>query len=211
MSKKGLGVDLYQANKEMSARVVDFMTKKVWGITLSKRASVKIEELKASIKGLKNAEGSILGDQTESINKLEAQIVTLREKLSEQKKAEASFAWTDADNALYNEYKDAEDMLAVGRAICAWFDKYGLKVTPEIRLVREMTDAISGVRCATTTTIVRSDAKTLTAKRTKTDFLKVYYSRLNELMQMAGTISPAQIPEDIRDLYAIKKSSKKSN
>lgn len=210
MSKKGLGIDLYQVPKDITARVVEFMDKKVWGITLSKRCAVKVEELQSSIKGLKNAEGSVLGDQSANIAKLEKTIEELRAKVAEQKKAETTFAWTDADLALYNSYKDAQSWDEVCRAICAWFDKQGLTVSADLGLIRTLANAISGMRCASAGVIVRSEGRTLTDKRTKVDVLKVFYSTLNELMQIAGTISPAQIPADVREMYAIKKNTKKS-
>ena len=198
-------VDLFQADKTMAERVSDFMQKKVWGITLQARYKKEVETIQASIEGLRKLEGSILAEQTEgNIKALEDRIVELTEALKKQKEEEATFSFTEADNTLFTAYKKATTNAMVYSAIVEWFKGYNLDVDCTT-FVQSMMDAISGKQPGNNKSIIRSGATVFNAeKRTKTNFLKVFYGELAEAMLKAGTLKATAIPEDVREFYAPK-------
>ena len=208
-------VDLFQASKDMGIRVSDFMSKKVWGIALSTRYKKEVAEIEAAINGLKKCAGSVLADSAETdIVALEARIPVLHEAMQKQKEEEATFTFTEADNTLYKSYKSATTIAQVHSAFEVWFRVYDLEVA-NTTFINDIVAAISGFQPANNKTVVRSEATVFTDKRTKTNFLKVFYGKLAEEMLKAGTLKATAIPEDVREFYAPKKKegkrSKKAN
>lgn len=203
-------VDLFKADKEMAERVSDFMSKKVWGITLQARYKKEVETIQASIEGLRKLEGSILAEQTETnIKALESRIEELSEALKKQKEEEATFSFTEADEAMYTAYKKATTNAMIYSAIVEWFKGYNLDVDGTM-FIQSMMDAIGGKQPNNNKGIIRSGATVFNAeKRTKTNFLKVFYGELAEAMLKAGTLKATAIPEDIREFYAPKAKTKK--
>lgn len=203
-------VDLFKADKTMAERVSDFMSKKVWGITLQARYKKEVETIQVSIEGLRKLEGSILAEQTEAnIKALEDRIVELTEALKEQKEEEATFSFTEADEAMYTAYKKATTNAMIYSAIVEWFKGYNLDVDGTM-FIQSMMDAIGGKQPNNNKGIIRSGATVFNAeKRTKTNFLKVFYGELAEAMLKAGTLKATAIPEDIREFYAPKAKTKK--
>lgn len=208
--KKTMNVDLFQADKAMGERVADFMQKKVWGITLTARYKKDVETIEKSIEGLRKLEGSILQNQTEeNVKALEARIVELKAALDKQKEEEATFTYTDADLALYEAYKKATTNAMIYNGIVKWFSNYHLDVDGTM-FIQNIMAAISGKQPENNKGIIRSGAtKFNSEKRTKTNFLKVFYGELAEAMLKAGTLKPTAIPEDVREFYAPKKKDKK--
>lgn len=208
--KKNMNVDLFQADKAMGERVADFMQKKVWGITLTARYKKDVETIEKSIEGLRKLEGSILQDQTEeNVKALENRIIELKAALDKQKEEEATFTYTEADIELYNAYKKATTNAMIYNAIIKWFSNYHLDVDGTM-FIQNMMDAISGKQPENNKGIIRSGATRFNAeKRTKTNFLKVFYGELAEAMLKAGTLKATAIPEDVRDFYAPKKTTNK--
>lgn len=203
-------VDLFQADRTMADRVSDFMQKKVWGITLQTRYKKEVETIQASIEGLRKLEGSILAEQTEAnIKALEDRIVELTEALKKQKEEEATFSFTEADEAMYTAYKKATTNAMIYSAIVEWFKCYSLDVDGTM-FIQTMMDAIGGKQPNNNKGIIRSGATVFNAeKRTKTNFLKVFYGELAEAMLKAGTLKATAIPEDVREFYAPKAKTKK--
>lgn len=203
-------IDMFQADRAMAERVADYMTKKVWGITLRKRLSLDIKKLEDSIQGLENCRGSIIGTNVdEAIANIRTQIDEKKKKVAKQIADEARFEWCKADDIFYKAYKNAETKAQIYTAIEAWFAEYNLGVA-QTDFEFALMDAISGERNATATQIIRSGATKFTVeKRTKNDILRIFYGKLSEKMLEVGTLKPATIPEDIRDAYAPKKRNKK--
>ena len=202
-------VDLFKADKAMSDRVAEFMQKKVWGITLTTRYKKDVEDCEATISGLEKLKGSILAKSAdEDILAVQQRMADLKAKLDKQKEEEASFEYSKEDTAMYNGYKKATTVAQIHTAIEAWFRVYGLEVCGST-LINEIISAVSGERFATNRTIVNSGATTFTGKRSKTDFLKVFYGKLSEKMLEAGTLKATAIPEDIQEYFAPKKKEGK--
>lgn len=206
MTKK---VDMFKADRAMADRVAEFMTMKVWGITLKVRLNKDIKKLEDSIQGLENCRGSMVGvDVDVAIARNRALIDDKRKKYEEQVKNEALFAWTDADNAFFKAYRNAETMAQVYTALEKWFEVYHLDVA-QTNLEDDIINAIRGGRNATARQIINSGATRFTTdKRAKNDVLKLIYGKLSEKMLEVGTLKPATIPEDVREYYAPKKANK---
>lgn len=204
--------DLFKADKAMSGRAAEFMRTKVWGITLKARCKAEIAKAEASIEGLRNLDGSVLGNKgKDSIMALEAHITELNNKLTEQLKEEATFELTENDKTFYKSYKEAENESAVINAIIAWFGAYNLTVTGDNDIVISILEAISGKKRASAKVIINSGAtKFVENKRTKTDVIGLFYGTLAERMLEVGTLKAEAIQEDVREFYAPKKKSKKN-
>ena len=209
-------VDFFKADKSMSTRVADFMSKKVWGITLKSRLTREIRGLEDKIANLEKLRGSILdktdedGNNTLDLQKkeFEAQSEVKQNELKAQLEAEAKFEFTDNDNRFFKAYKSAKTDKEVKDAIIGWFEEYKLDVKGTTTL-DNLADAISGSRRANSKTVIRSNATQFTNdKRTKGDVLGVFYGRLSELMLAVGTLKATAIQEDVREFYAPKKNNK---
>lgn len=202
-------VDLFKADRSMAERVADFMSKKVWGIALTTRYKKDIADCESAISGLEKCKGSILAESADAdIEAIHKTMSDLKVKLDKQKEEEAFFEYSKEDTAMYNGYKKATTVAQIHTAIEAWFRVYGLEVCGSM-LINEIVSAVSGERFATNRTIVNSGATVFTGKRSKSDFLKVFYGKLSEKMLEAGTLKATAIPEDIREYYAPKKKEGK--
>lgn len=201
-------IDLFKADKAMAERVSKFMNAKVWGIVFRKRAEQDIKAFEGSIEAKKRLEGSTLWEKAQAdIASLEADIVSTKEALKKNIEENATFDYTEADNAFYKSYKEAESDAAVVEAVEAWFRGYKLEVAGTDFLA-DIIHAISGERKAGAGVIIKSGATQFTiAKRAKNDVLCVFYGKLSEKMLEAGTLKATEIPEDIRAMYAPKKKS----
>lgn len=203
--------DMFKFDRAFSERITEFMRCKVWGITLRKRWSLEKKQLEAAIDGLRNCEGSIVGDVDADIQAIEAKIAKRQQVITDQLKDEASFSWNDTDNVFYKAYKNAVDWTEVIDGMLDFCVSYGIERNEIGKdIVNDVLATISGGRKASATAIIRSDAKVFTNdKRTKTDVLSLMYGRFAEHCIKAGTIKPADIPEDIREAYAPKKKGNK--
>ena len=212
MAKNVNKVDLFKADKAMAERVSKFMNAKVWGIVYRKRAEADIKAFEGSIEAKKRMEGSVLWDKAQAeIASLEADIATTKEELKKNLEDNATFDYTEADNAFYKAYKEAENDDAVAEAVATWFRGYNLEVVGTDFLA-DILHAISGERKAGASVIIKSGATQFTiAKRAKNDILCVFYGKLSEKMLKAGTLKATEIPADIREMYAPKKKEKKSD
>lgn len=226
MANKTVRVDLFKAEKAMSERVSKFMNAKVWGIVYRKRAEQDIKAFEGSIDAKKRFEGSILwAEKEEEIKQLQKDIEDTKAAMKKNIEDNATFDYTDADNAFYKAYKDAEEVAEIYMAIINWFKGYGLELTMEHTIELEVDDkkkevnfveyfynAIAGERKATASVIIKSGATKFTiAKRVKNDVLCVFYGKLSEVMLQKGTLKATEIPEDVREMYAPKKKTNKKN
>lgn len=203
-------VDLFTADKAMSERVADFMQKKVWGITLTARYKKEVATIQAAIENLKNLDGSILGEKAhDSIETMQARIDKLHADMEKQKEEEATFSFSEADVKLYNSYKKATTEAMIHTAMCEWFKQYKLDVDGS-SLLNQLVSATSGKMPENNKGVIRSGATVFNSeKRSKSNFLKVFYGELAEAMLQAGTLKATAIPEDVREFYAPKKTDKK--
>lgn len=202
-------VDLFKASKEMSKRVGEFMTIKVWNITLKSRLKREIADLENKIVNLENLRGSIFSDEDIDAQKktFEEESTAKQEALKKQIEDEATFEFTENDKAFYKAYKAAKTDAQIKDAIVKWFEFYNVKDAKGSTIVNNIADAIDGKKRSTARTIIRSEAKQFNdAKRTKNDVLILMYGELAEAMLRVGTLKPTAIPEDVREFYAPKKN-----
>lgn len=208
---KAKKVDFFSADKGFSTRVVEYMHKKVWGITLKTRYIKDIEKLNAD-----NIRFDEIINSTDVVGEQELngaktlKLMTMKklqetkDKYDKQVEEEVKFEWNDADKKFYDTYKNK----GASAAITVFCAEYGLNVE-NTTLLTELEQAIGGARRATTKQIVNSSAKKFTDDiRTKGDVLGIIYGRLAEKMIAAGTIKAEQIPDDIKAAYAPKKNNK---
>lgn len=201
----GKNVDMFSASKEMSERVAKFMRVKVWGVTLKARLEKSMKDFDVRIDAMKGLEKDTGIDYTEVIEQIKA--VAKKAKVDYKKAVEEaeSFDYTSADLQLYADYKDG----SLVDGIISWCDKYDLVVDENTQLVQDLVKALGGARALGGRAIVRANAEKFTDNtRTKNDVLKVFYGKLAEAMMHAGTLKPEAIPEDVREMYAIKKKKK---
>lgn len=208
---KAIKCDLFSKDSSLRDRVADFMSKKVWGITLKARCNIEIKEAEASIAGLSKLMGSVREESAkESIKALEARIIELNTTLEKQLEEEALFAYTEQDNILFKSYKDATTSEEIKNAIIAWFASYDFDVAECADFLDMFLNAIAGERKAGAKAIINSGATNFTLdKRTKGDVMGIFYGKLAEFMLVKGALKPSAIPEDVREYYAPKKKSNK--
>lgn len=209
-------VDFFKADKALKARVVEFMNAKVWGIVLRKRAAAEREQFVTAIAAQMKLSGSIFDDDSrKTIANYQAKIDEIDKKLAEQLKKEAAFDYTDADRELYKQYKAAQTDREVWGGMCTWFSTYNLKVTDDkggmTAQLADLFEVVGGGRNLGQGAVIRANAEQFTDdKRTRNDFLRLFYGRLSEQMMQAGVLNPVEIPEDVREMFAVKKQGKKN-
>lgn len=203
MAKK---VNMFSASKAMSERVADFMSKTVWGGVLKTRLQTEVDAISVKMENVENLRGSILdidGGVDKMIEDYKAQLAALKKKYEEQVEAEAKFALTEDDLAFYAEYKKGN----LEKAVIDWASAYDLDVKGTAFLT-EVVDAISGRKAASFKKIVKSEGRQFTTERTKNDVIKTLYGTFADKMIEVGTLKPAQIPADVRDIVLSKKNGK---
>lgn len=201
MKKK---INMFEASKEMSARVAEFMKVRVYGATIQtryKRDMGAIDEKIAKTPEL--LKGSIFEEKTdEIIAELEAQRAEIADKYNELREKADKFVFTQADNDFYKEYKSGN----VVAGLIAWGKVYNLTIDGT-DFMQTLCDAISGVKNANAKTIITSGATKFTAIRNKGDILKVLYGTMAEKMLAVGTLKPEQLEDDVVEYYK-KKTAK---
>lgn len=202
--------DLCSKDPALRNRVADYMQKKIWGITLKARCKKEIQEKENAILALQKLEGSIKQDSAkETINELRIQILDLENALAKQIEKEATFAYTEYDIELYSSYKSATTDAQIYSALAKWFANYGFDVSKNAVFIKMFQNAIAGERRASASVIIRSEGQQFTvSKRSKSDMLNIFYSKLSEFMLVKNVLSAETIPADIREYYAPKKKNK---
>ena len=211
MTKKK--VDLFQADKAMSERVVDFMTKKVWSITLKVRCQAELEQLQKGVDYheymIEHGTEEERAESAMKLEKINTDMQSVQEKYKKQIEEESAFEWINQDNTFWKSYQKSETDEDIKKAICQWFAPYKLYDISGTTLEENIFKAISGERLTTAKKLVNSGAKIWTSRRTKTDVMKTFYAKLAEMMIDAGTIKATNIPEDVQKYYAPKEKKNK--
>lgn len=210
MAKK---FDWFKADKDMAVRVQDFILKKGEFITLKTRRAAEISGLKAKLARLLDPEVVVMtaekSKREQDIAALEAELAAVKDEYDELLAANAKFEYTDLDKALYKSYKDAENNADVEQAIVNWFTAYNASEIANTEALCAIMAAVSGEKWATARIQVNSGGTVFLGKRSRDDFLKVFYGRTAELMIAAGTLKTYNFPADIRAKYAPKERKTK--
>ena len=198
-------VNMFTAKKELATRVNEYMTKRVWSVVLRSRMKDGIKRLDAKIDALRDESSTVdKAARLDGIIKLMKERAELTEKVNEQVKNEATLELTDTDKAFLKAYKAAKNQKMLRDAVVDFCKAYDLDLIGK-DLLAEICTLISGGSKATTRTIVQSGATTFTKdKRSARQILDLVYGRLAERMLKAGTLKAADIPEDVRAMYAKK-------
>lgn len=201
-------VDLFKADKTMSARVEEYVKCRVLRKAIQKDYDDKIQSIDIAIKSIDNLKGSTLEKKDSDAQKLA--LFEAREKLVAEKKAqiakEATFELTKGDKEFKKALKGLSlDSPAIAEAIIEWFSNYGLEVTDSI-LLADVIAAIGGKedfhKLVDTEGI---DGITVDATRA----LSMLYWVAFRHMATVGTIKSAQIPEIIRNNFGEKAKAEK--
>ena len=132
-------INLFNADREMSNRVVEFMEKNVWSIAERRRVKDEIATLQKKHEGLKKALASSLKEDVfKEMLDCEAKISALDSKLAEDLKGN-KFEYSEADKALYKGYREGNLVFALRD----WFKQYNLTVA-ESNLEKDLRDALGG-------------------------------------------------------------------
>ena len=197
-------INMFEASKEMSTRVAEFMKVRVYGATIQTRYKRDIGEIDEKIaKTPELLKGSIFEEKTdEIIAELEIQRETISAQYQELREKADKFEFTQADNDFYKEYKNGN----VEAGLIAWCKAYNLTIDGT-DFMQTLANAISGVKNANAKTIITSGAKKFTSIRNKGDILKVLYGTIAEKMLAVGTLKPEQLDDDVVEYYK-KKTTK---
>ena len=204
-------VDLFKADKKMSARVEEYVKCRVLRKAIMKDYGDKIKAVDANLENQEKLRGSIHEDTIEA---QKAQLLLAREELIEERNkqiaAEATFEFTDGDKKFKKTLKGVSmDDPKVESAVVEWFKNYDLDVA-DSTLLSDILTAIGGKEDFNK--LVDSegvDGVTVDNNRA----LSMLYWVLFRHMATVGTIKPTQIPEIIRNNFgkaakAAKKAAK---
>lgn len=189
---------MFTAKKTLSTRVADFMTKTVWNGVLKTRLKAEADAIRVKMANVENLRGSIMDTDNRvdiMLGQYTQELADLEKKYAQQIEEEARFTYTEDDNAFFQAYKKGD----IQGAVLAWAGSYDLDLNGT-DFLGEVVDAVSGRKAASFRKIVKSEGREFTTNRTKQDVLKTLYGTFADKMIAAGTLKPAQIPEDVRDL-----------
>lgn len=206
MTKK---INMFKADRELSARVADFMTYHVSRITDTTRHDKTISGFRKDIASYENLRGSahVTTEQVDAmIADKVAEIEAENARYEKAREEKARWQWAQEDVELYKAINCRE---GVADAAVAWLNAWKLEADESTNIVRDIVDATKGRRKATARKIVNSGATTWTQDRTKADVLNVAYCVVAEYMIKAGTLKATQVPEDVQEWFAPKKKADK--
>lgn len=206
-------VDLFKANKTMSARTEEYVKCRVLRKAIMKDYGDKISAIDMSIANLEKLRGSILES---TIDTQRAELIVAKEDLiskrDAQLKAEAVFEFTDADKKFKKALKGLSmDSPVIIEQVVLWFKNYELDVT-DSTLLAEIMLAIGGKEDFHKLV----DAEGLDGVSVDNNrALSMLYWVLFRHMATVGTIKPAQIPDIIKNNFGTearkaKKAAKKA-
>lgn len=202
MSKK---VNMFNASKEMSERVAQYMRVKVYGAILTTRYKKEVGEWDEKIeKAPKLLEGSIFAKNLpEILEEYKAKRQEIVDKYEVLREEAEKFTLCKADGDFYKLYREGKHE----EALIAWGKAWGLELegTDFLGVLKY---GIAGVKQGSARTIVTSGATEFTSLRNKGDVLKTMYALIAEKMLAVGTLKPEQLPEDVVAYY--EKKAKKS-
>lgn len=213
---KKYGINFYAVSRELSENVGSYMYKNVWKVTVDLEHQAKMLELENTMKGIENL--SLTEEEKEvqrkSISeKMEAQ----KEAHSKRVEAEARYTFSQSDKDLYKAYQNATTEAMVWVAIEKWLQKYDVRTDKASELIRDLLKAVSGERALTGKQLAKQAlaegaegmVTNFTGKRTQSDFLKVFYSCLANILVEAGTLKGVLVPEATLKALAPKSRKKK--
>lgn len=204
MSKK---VNMFDATRELSARVAEYMKVAVYNAVLKTRYKAEIEACDEKIENAPRLlAGSIMEEQLPTLLEgYKAEREAIVEKYEKLRADADRFTLLDCDKEFYKTYKTGN----VKDAIITWGKVWGLDLT-DTDFYGVIAVSVMGVRRANAKTIITSGATVFTADRTRTDVLGTMYAIFAEKMLAVGTLKPEQLPEDVVAYYKSKKSNQSS-
>lgn len=213
-------INYFDVSRDTSATVLFFFESKLNLASIKAFYADAIAVIQAKIDGVEKLRGSILWESENArIPEYEEQIHALEEKRDAAIKAEDKYTYTKADRA----FMKAVDGMKKGTGVAL----YGAVETLLVELLGEQAKGSDTVRACvdsigekvTTNRLVATGGTECKAIN-KTEAIKAVYGQVFEEMVLAGTIKPAQIPENLRAKYEeklakknekkVKKSAKKS-
>lgn len=199
-------INLFEAKKELSTRVTDYMDNYVNRAEISATYTAKMKELRNDLKSVKNLEGSFYTHEelTEKIRKVEEKIEKMQEEKDNAIKSANTFTFTEGDKKLKKAINGA-NYEEIKKAVIEWGKDYNLNLSDTYLLQDIMRAA---VQRQDVKTFVKSEGNT-NLKYSPQTTLNNMYSVLYTAMINAGTIKTPQIPEILREKYA-KKATKKT-
>ena len=204
-------VDFFQSARTLSTRTSEFFRCVIKKAELNTIYSSKIDANENSIAAIDDMleKGSDLDVTIEDLNRMRDNYITINEglKIEWHKliKEQATFKYTEQDNAFRKAMKSATCLEDVKTAVENFYKAYKLNVagtTFETAVLESIGKKVD------TKTIVKSNG-TKAMKYDVTNALKNLYGVGFEWMVEAGTIKPADIPSVLTDKYT--KKSKKNN
>ena len=199
-------INLFNADRELSTRVADYMSCYVNRVEIVATYGAKIAKLREDLKGVMNLEGSFYSTEelAEKVGKVEVKIQKLENEKVEALKKINTFTFTENDK-IFKKSVIGADFNGLKKAIVEWCKNYNIDVT-DTSLLKDILNSIG----------MRQDCKTLVTTDGNTNLkyspqtaLNNMYSTLYTAMISVGTIKAVQIPEILREKYA-KKTVKKS-
>lgn len=209
MMKKGLvNVDLFQAKKEMSTRVEEYVKCRILAKKIKKEYADKIAAIESKLGNLDTWVGSIFEKDIPAQQKAwEDEIADLESKRDEQLKTEAKFDFTKGDKEFKKALKGLDmNNPKIEQEIIKWFSNYDLDVTNSV-LLYDIIDAIGGKEDFNKLVDTEGlDAVSVDNSRA----LSMLYWVAFRHMATVGTIKKAQIPDIIKDNFGkVAKQKKK--
>ena len=204
-------VDFFQSARTLSTRTSEFFRCIIKKAELNTIYGSKIDANEKSIAAIDGMleKGTNLDVTVEDLNRMRANYVTINESLKVEwgklLKEQASFEYTEHDNAFRKAMKSATCLEDVKTAVKNFYKAYKLDVagtTFETAVLESIGKKID------TKTVVKSNG-TKAMKYDVANALKNLYGVAFEWMVEAGTIKPTDIPTVLIDKYA--KKSKKNN
>ena len=199
-------VNYFDASRELSLRVSEFMRCYVWKTEIKLRYQSQIEEAEKSLDLIDNLKGSIHESAIPAMK--DAQILKISALKEERDKLiaeEATFTLTEADKEFKRRVR--KNPVCAESAIIDWFAEYNLDVS-DTALVDEILSA-TGEKLSNRQ-IVASRGKVVTAFN-ESNCLRMLYAKAYEHMVNAGTIKVTQIPSLMMDKYSPKKKASKKS
>lgn len=201
-------INFFKAERELSNIVVNYMQCKVWKKAIQLEYAKKIDALKVSIENLDKLEGSLLAEKSAEMRTLYlAQIAEYESERDAQIEKEAKFVLTENDKKFKKAIRKADtasDLQA--KAVCDWFDVYGLDVSDSYFLDEILAYFGGKFDFKKFVKTNAQDARSFDSSKA----LEMLYCSAYTHMLRVGTIKETQIPEIVREKYAPKKASKKS-
>ena len=200
-------VDLFKADKTMSARVEEYVKCRVLRKAIMKEYEGQIKAIDSSLENLNKLEGSILAD---TIPAQKEKYLVAREELVEKRDKqiteEATFELTKGDTVFKKTLKGLSmSDSKVSEAVVEWFKNYNLDIA-DSELLTDILQAIGGKEDFHK--LVDSEGLDGVSVDNNRALNMLYWVAFKH-MATVGTIKPAQIPDIIKDNFGAEAIAKK--